>query len=75
MAREACGFDFAATCGQGRGREFIDCHHTTPLYVIGKTDTRIEDLALLCSNCRRMIHVRPPWLTVAELRDLIRTSD
>jgi 5-methylcytosine-specific restriction enzyme A len=27
----------------------------------------ISDLALLCSNCHRMIHAKPPWPTPAEL--------
>lgn len=72
IAREACGFDFAATYGTDRGREFIECHHTKPLSETGQTETRPEDLALLCSNCHRMIHVRPPWLTVDELRSLLR---
>jgi 5-methylcytosine-specific restriction protein A len=27
---------------------------------------------LLCSNCHRMIHTKPPWPTPAELRELIR---
>jgi 5-methylcytosine-specific restriction enzyme A len=31
----------------------------------------INDLALLCSNCHRMIHRKPPWPTPAQLRDLI----
>lgn len=68
---EVCGFDFEQTYGE-RGSGFIECHHTLPLYVTGPRKTRPEDLALLCSNCHRMIHVRPPWLSLAELRALIR---
>jgi putative restriction endonuclease len=30
--------------------------------------TRLEDLALLCANCHRMIHRASPWLSVEELR-------
>jgi len=33
--------------------------------------TRLEDLALLCSNCHRMVHYRRPWLTLEELRQLL----
>jgi predicted HNH restriction endonuclease len=28
----------------------------------------------LCANCHRMIHVRKPMLSVAELRSLIHNS-
>jgi hypothetical protein len=34
--------------------------------------TTIEDLALLCANCHRMVHSARPWLTVDELCQLIR---
>lgn len=74
VACEACGFDFAATYGAERAAEFIECHHTTPLHVTGAVETRLEDLALLCSNCHRMVHVRPPWLTLDELRQLVEAN-
>lgn len=74
IACEVCGFDFAAIYGDQRAGEFIEVHHTTPLHVTGVTKTRIEDLALLCSNCHRMIHIRPPWLTLDQLRSLICTA-
>jgi 5-methylcytosine-specific restriction enzyme A len=38
----------------------------------GQREVTIRDLALLCSNCHRMIHTRPPWPTPAELGELIR---
>lgn len=64
---EACGFDFAATYGQ-RGEGFIECHHTQALSTLRPGDrTRLEDLALVCSNCHRMIHRASPWLTVADV--------
>ncbi|MGY1684408.1 HNH endonuclease [Geodermatophilus sp. SYSU D00867] len=64
---EVCSFDFAATYGD-RGRQYIEVHHRTPLHVTGPTRTNLADLALLCSNCHRMIHRRQPWLTVEELK-------
>ena len=74
LACEACGFDFLATYGE-RGADFIECHHTRPVseMVEGGT-TRLEDLVLACSNCHRMIHAKRPWLTIAELRDVLRDS-
>ena len=68
---EVCGFDFAAVYGE-RGEGFIECHHRIPLSESGVRHTRLEDLALVCSNCHRMLHRGPGWLTVEELRALIR---
>lgn len=67
---EACGFDFGRTYGE-RGAEYIECHHRVPLHVSGPVRTRSVDLALLCSNCHRMIHRRRPWLTVEQLTVLV----
>jgi predicted HNH restriction endonuclease len=68
LACEVCSFDFAARYG-GRGSGFIECHHTKPMETLGDgTPTRMTDLALLCSNCHRMVHARRPWLSIAELR-------
>jgi 5-methylcytosine-specific restriction enzyme A len=69
---EACSFDFETQYGL-RGSGFIEAHHTKPLYAISPGDkTRLDDLALLCSNCHRMIHARRPWLTVEDLKQIIR---
>lgn len=68
---EVCAFDFKAEYG-GRGDGFIECHHTKPLESLqpgGKTHVR--DLALVCSNCHRMIHRRRPWLTIDQLRETL----
>ena len=69
---EVCGFDFEMTYGS-RGQQFIECHHTKPLSELktGET-TRIDDLALLCSNCHRMIHRKRPWLSISDLRQLVK---
>jgi 5-methylcytosine-specific restriction protein A len=70
LACEVCGFDLEATYGD-RGKGYIDCHHIVPLNVGRLKITRLADLALMCANCHRMIHVRPPWLSPAELRKLM----
>ncbi len=68
---EACGFDFAAHYGS-RGNGFIECHHTRPVSTLPAGDvTHINDLALVCANCHRIIHRRRPWLTIEELKALI----
>jgi 5-methylcytosine-specific restriction protein A len=68
---EACGFDFFERYGE-RGYGYIECHHRIPLSESGPTQTRLEDLALVCSNCHRMIHRRrKDWLSVEELKLLL----
>jgi 5-methylcytosine-specific restriction protein A len=67
---EVCGCDFEETYGE-RGKGFIECHHVEPLHESGERPRTIDDLALLCSNCHRMIHRKPPWPTPAQLREII----
>lgn len=71
---EACGFDFSRTYGpQGKG--LIDVHHTKPVHTLSEGEiTKLEDLALLCANCHRVVHSSRQWLTVEQVRDLIRQT-
>jgi 5-methylcytosine-specific restriction protein A len=71
---EVCHFDFEATYGN-RGAGFMECHHVRPLHEVGTTTTRVEDLALVCANCHRMIHRREPWPTPGELADLLSHNE
>nr|WP_253943255.1 HNH endonuclease [Nocardioides sp. zg-1308] len=68
IACEVCEFDFGRAYGD-LGDGYIEVHHVLPLHASGPTTTRLSDLALLCSNCHRMIHRARPWLTPEELRD------
>jgi HNH endonuclease len=54
---EVCRFDFASTYGE-IGDGFIEAHHRRPLsdYPIRGDVTLVEDLALVCANCHRMLH-------------------
>lgn len=70
---EVCNFNFLKFYGE-RGRGYIESHHIVPLHLLGETKTRLEDLALICSNCHRMIHRSKPWLTPAELRKILNTN-
>jgi predicted HNH restriction endonuclease len=68
---EACDFDFEQRYGE-RGRGVIEAHHTRPLETLAEgSKTRLEDLALLCANCHRIVHSTRPWLSVEELRRLL----
>jgi 5-methylcytosine-specific restriction protein A len=40
--------------------------------VTASTRPALEDLALLCANCHRIIHSCRPWLSLDELRAIIR---
>jgi 5-methylcytosine-specific restriction protein A len=67
----ACAFDFAAVYGEV-GRGFIECHHLLALAdLLAERPTRLSDVALVCSNCHRMVHRRRPWLTMGNLTELI----
>ena len=71
VACEGCGFNFGVTDGQ-RGDGFIECHHTKPVSELKPSEkTKLHDLALVCSNCHRMIHRRRPWLSIDDLRTLV----
>jgi hypothetical protein len=51
---EACEMAFEERYGE-IGKDFIEVHHKTAI-ATGTRETEVEDLALLCSNCHRMIH-------------------
>ena len=63
---QVCGFDFHAVYGN-RGKGFIEGHHTVPVSKMKEGDkTSPKDIAMLCSNCHRMIHQKPA-VTVKQL--------
>lgn len=69
---EACQFDFDRTYGS-RGIGFIECHHTLPVSQLDPGyKTKLDDLALVCSNCHRMIHREAPWLSMDKLKELVK---
>jgi 5-methylcytosine-specific restriction protein A len=71
LACEVCSFDFREVYGEV-GEAFIECHHTVPVSELAPgAKTHLDDLALVCSNCHRMLHRRRPWLTIAELRSIV----
>ncbi|MGZ5051385.1 MAG: HNH endonuclease [Methylobacter sp.] len=66
---EVCQLDFAACYGE-IGHGFIEAHHKTPVAKLdGIKRTKIEDLALVCSNCHRMLHRGDSLLTVEQLKE------
>ena len=72
---EVCEFDFSLEYG-AHGEGFIEAHHRVPVAQLdGKTLTKLKDLALVCSNCHRMLHRGNPLPTVEELRAMRQSDD
>ena len=64
---EVCGFSFISRFD----KEFIECHHKTPISTTGVRETTLEDLALVCANCHRMLHIKfdGGFLTMEQLKE------
>ena len=69
---EVCNFSFIETYGE----TYIECHHIVPIHQ-GERITKLEDLALVCSNCHRMLHrkINDKYLSVQELKKNINESN
>ncbi|MCO5235222.1 MAG: HNH endonuclease [Chitinophagaceae bacterium] len=75
LSCQVCGFSFVNTYGE-IGHGFIEAHHIFPISELTEeTATKIEDLALVCSNCHRMLHRRRPWLTIDNLKAIRQPND
>lgn len=75
LACEVCGFDFEAAYGDV-GRGFIECHHVVPLAALPHERlVRISDLALVCANCHRVIHMGGKTRLLAEVAAARRQLD
>ncbi|HMK18417.1 MAG TPA: HNH endonuclease [Chitinophagaceae bacterium] len=72
LACEACIFEFEGYYGS-IGKGYIECHHRTPLanFKVAKKTT-LDDLAVVCSNCHRMLHRRIDTITVEDLKTMIK---
>ena len=69
---QVCGFDFEKTYGN-IGKDFIEGHHTIAVSEMStEHKTKVEDIAMLCSNCHKMIHKKRPWLTMSDIKKLLK---
>ena len=64
-----CNFDFGKEY-PGHGDGFIECHHIHPIATAGIRPTRVEDLAMVCPNCHRMLHRKRIDGTYPTIEDL-----
>lgn len=72
---EVCQFDFAEKYGE-YGKDFCEVHHLTPLSQSdGKTKTELSDLAVVCSNCHRILHKINPMPTISALAKIVAESN
>lgn len=69
---EACVFSFQEYYGD-IGRNFIECHHIRPLAEARHDrNTSLDDLALVCSNCHRMLHKGINLFSIQDLKMMIK---
>jgi 5-methylcytosine-specific restriction protein A len=69
---ECCGFDFEEMYGE-LGKGYIECHHIVPLNKFNDAKvTKLEDLALVCSNCHRMLHSKISEISIFDLRKMLK---
>lgn len=65
---DVCGFDFFQNFGE-IGRDYAQVHHRNPLGATAKTsETRLEDLVVLCANCHAMAHIGQEVRTIDDLK-------
>lgn len=70
---EVCLFNFERQYPT-LGIDFIECHHKQPISKGGVRETKIDDLAIVCANCHRMLHrknIDGNYLAVDELARII----
>lgn len=68
---EVCDFDFEEVYGT-HGSSFCEVHHLLPLSKAdGIVKTELDDLAIICSNCHRIIHKIHPMPDIKELSKII----
>lgn len=71
---QVCGFDFEETYGD-LGKDFIEGHHTIPISEMQPGQpTKVEDIALVCANCHRMLHKRRHWLLFSEIQNALKAK-
>jgi hypothetical protein len=69
-----CDFDFEKKYGE-RGKDFIEAHHTIPVSeMVPGQNTKVEDIALVCSNCHKILHRTRPWLSMKRLKEILNNE-
>jgi predicted HNH restriction endonuclease len=68
---EACGLDPVDRYGPN-GERAIEAHHKIPIEELQPDSiTRVDDMAIVCASCHRVIHSKKPCLTIAQVQTLL----
>lgn len=70
LACEVCCFTFADKYGL-LGKDYCEVHHLKALGAGTTKQTSLSDLAILCSNCHRMIHRTQPMMSLVQFRNTL----
>ena len=74
LSCEICQFSFAAVYGSAAA-DYCEVHHLVPLGdANGARKTLLKDLAVLCANCHRVVHLRNPPFTIQEVTTMLRAQ-
>jgi hypothetical protein len=69
---QICKFDFEKKYG-AIGHDIIEGHHVIPVSEMKDGHiTSPDEIALLCANCHRMVHIKRPWLSMAKLKSILK---
>jgi len=69
---DVCNFSFQETY-KDLGEGFIEAHHTIPVAKLkGERKTQIKELAMVCSNCHKMLHAGNALLSITELKEIMK---
>lgn len=75
LSCDICEFDFYKKYGK-LGLGFIEAHHKVPISRLdGNSKTKISDLALVCSNCHRMLHRQKETMGISDLKKIIKSYE
>jgi len=69
---EICSFDFSVAYGE-LGYGYAECHHTVSLSSLKPGHkTKLSELAIVCANCHRMIYRSRVWLSIEEMKKIVK---
>ncbi|MGL4666310.1 MAG: HNH endonuclease, partial [Saezia sp.] len=72
LSCEVCEFDFAWFYGV-IGEDFCEVHHLKPLSEAKtEVETSLSDLAIVCSNCHRILHKPEKMFTIEKLSQIVK---
>lgn len=71
---ECCAMDPVVYYGE-TGERCLEAHHKVPIEQLQPDSiTRVEEMAIVCASCHRIIHSKKPCLTIEELSQAITAA-